>query len=393
MRTLIGLLTSSALFMLCLGAATPAVSLRLEAAGWSHSFLSLTLGTHHIGFAAVAIFGTSMLTHLGARKALLLASLSLAFGTFLQAGWTHPLNIAFGRAIGGAAVALTCITVEPGIGRIGGARRGTLLGLYLVSSNLSYSLGSALSGYELWSLVLATLAALCICMPASLLSNESPFPCAARVELGPICTLTPDALIAALCGGATTTTLLVVTPLQGLQLGLSPTQNTIYVTLIAAMGALVPTPMGLLADRGDRRKILRQTVLWAAILALISAWVQTPILSAIALAASAGACFSLYPLGFGWAQSQIDPESFARGAGALLLAAATGSVIGAPIAGGFLASIGPAALPLWIAIAASLSWLGIHLSTKKSGRESESSLGITSAESYGHFRLDLKARV
>lgn len=395
MRTLIGLLLSSSLAMVCMGMATPAVAMRLEASGLGGGALGLVLALHHLGFAAVAVLGGSLADRLGARRAIVLSGLLLAGAVALQALSPSSLVVGVARGGGGAAIALLCLAVEPGIGRIAGSRRGLYLGIYLIITSLSLGLGAPFAAYGHVALLAAAAIAVLILAAGLVIPiepappNRTPEPgrsplsraisprlaSASRwlerrrigepraegerrsVDLGALLSRAPGATLAALAGGAATSAIVAVAPLQASGLGFGPEETSLHLMALLFAGAISPLPLGLIADRSDRDRVILVAATLATVSSLVAA-LSPPPFSIIFQILGAGFAFALYPLGVGLAQDRMGPSEFSRASGGLLLAFAAGSVLGPPVGGSLLDLVGPSALPIWVAGSASIAVLG-----------------------------------
>ncbi|MBX2813977.1 MAG: hypothetical protein KTR25_19335 [Myxococcales bacterium] len=355
MRILVSVLAFFVFHMVCLGAATPAICIRLEAAGWSGGPLALTLSGHHVGFGVVAICFPRALTNVGLRSALSAASLILCVSIIIQNECSHAMGITSGRVVGGAATALACLAIESSLGQTGPHRRGFVLGLYMILGNAAYSVGTTIAGFYPGALPVAAISAALGLVPAVMSPESLPFrPITGSRASGwlPLIRQAPHAISAALAGGSATTAMLVISPLQATRLGLSPSEITIYLTSIVLAGTIFPVPLGILADRFSHHQVLQYTAGGAGVLSLFATIIPNPLCSLSLLVLSTGLCFSLYPLGLGIAQSRLSADHATAANSGLLLAGATGSVLGAPLCGAFIDMLGPPALGLWVAFSA-----------------------------------------
>lgn len=357
MVPLVGFLGAYAILMFVMGVATPTLALALERAGISGGVAGLVLASHHVGFAATALVAGPILGRFGARRALGIAGFSLGAAVFMQAGFESPWLLGVGRAIGGSAVAVACLAIEPGLGALAGRRRGLVLGAYLVVGNLALCAGPPLASFGLSVLVPVSALAVAVILPAALVPARRTRAVGPGLDLRLLVSAAPGATLAAFAGGAATSALFAVGPLWGLRLGLSPAEGALLVVALVAAGGIAPLPLGLLADRTDRDRVIRFTSTGCAAAGLAAALSPTPAAFVFAAVASAFA-FSLYPLGVGLAQDRLDADELLRASGGMLLAFAAGSVLGPPVAGFLVESRGPAALPLWVAVSGSLAVLG-----------------------------------
>lgn len=346
------------------GLSTPVLASALRAAGHGGGAVGLALSAYYVGFGIVAVTGSNFVRRVGDRGALGLAGLGLAASLASQTAILTLGSAGLARAGCGASIALFCLSVEPGLGRCSGHNRGLVLGMYLVVMNVSQGFGAGLSSFGLAMLPWAAGAAL-LMLPAALFfpgGSAAPRTNSSFPDLGALVMVAPGATLAALAGGAATGGLSAVVPIFGERLGMDAEQVSWMLVGIIGMGALVPIPMGMLADRGDRDQVIRGTALVSSGLALLSA-LQGGLAGVIYLGLAAGVAFALYPLGVGLAQERLGAEGFSRSGGGLMVGFAAGSVLAAPVAGAAVELIGAPALPLWVALAASFAVPGPLLRT------------------------------
>ena len=359
--TSLALLTASALVMVAIGIATPLTCLRLETLGLGSSQIGIALACHHVGFAVVALKGSRWCEAWSSRSTLTAVGWTLSASILMQA-IDHCIAIALGRGLGGGAIAFACLAIEPILGQKAGRRRGVMLGAYLVTSNLSYGLGAAIAGSVSYALFVAAGAAALVSLPIWLSGPQKPPPDSSIISTSPqghlpflrFISISPRATLAAFGGGAATTVLLVMTPLEAARMNLDPSVTSQILMLIIFAGAFFPSPMGLLADRFDRNLILALTAGLGFVLSLGAALNLGFNSRYTCLILAAGMMFALYPLSVSLVQERVPPEAATQASGRLLLAYALGSFLGPPIAGILLDCIGESTIPLWVAASAAL---------------------------------------
>jgi MFS family permease len=368
MRSLVGFLVSSALLMLANGIATPTLVAKLTAAGLEGSAQGLVLATWGVGFAGVAVGGGAVAARLGPRRTVVASAAGMALSLAAQFWVASPVLLAAARALSGAAVALGCLAIEPGLGRAAGARRGLVFGIYLVVSNVAVGAGTLFEGLGPEALLVGVAVAGGMALPAPSVPRVGPAVSGAPrgVDFRLVLARTPGAAVAALAGGMTAGSLLAVAPLHAAALGLGPGGTQMYLLGLTGLGALLPLPLGMVADRSDRDRVILAVALLLSGAAL--AGLALPPLGSVAcLVVAGGLSSALYPLGLGLAQARLTAEEMTRASGGYLLAYAVGSVLGPVGAGALVEAMGPSALSVWVVGAGSLAVLGPALRALASG--------------------------
>ncbi len=241
----------------------PLLALRLEAAGFPAHVNGL-----HIAVSGLATLIGAPLTPVLARlfgvRPLLLLAIALAVATLLGFAFCGDYRVWLGlRALFGLSLTIIFVVSEFWISAAAPpARRGAVLGLYATFLAAGFALGPALLSVTgakgLLPFVVAAALVAAAAVPVVMTGAE-----AATKIGGPgwpdprtIFSAAPLALAAGLLYGAFETGLNGLLPVFGLRAGFPPAWATFQLTLVALGNVVFPVPLGMLADRTRKSRLL-----------------------------------------------------------------------------------------------------------------------------------------
>ncbi|MGH6912814.1 MAG: MFS transporter, partial [Geminicoccales bacterium] len=171
--------------------------------------------------------------------------------------------------------------------------------------------------------------------------------------------LAPLALAAILVFGFVETTGFALLPLYGLALGYDEAGAAFLLTLLIAGNVLFQIPIGWLADRVPRERVL----LGCAVLALLGVafWpvaLDAPTMGWPLLVACGGALGGFYTLSMALLGQRFRGADLAVANTAFVLMYQLGAMVGPALGGGAMQRLGPDALPVTLAIALGLFTAG-----------------------------------
>jgi MFS family permease len=319
----------------------PLLALRLEAAGYPAHTNGL-----HIAVTGLATLVGAPLTPWLARvlgvRTLLLGAIALAIATlmgfaFVTDYWLWlPLRAAFG-------LSLTVIFVvsEYWISAAAPpAQRGFVLGLYATVLALGFAIGPAMlsvTGAEglLPFFVAAGLVA-AAAIPVALAGRDATVKMEGkgRTAFGKIFAASPVALCAALLYGAIETGLNGLLPVFGMRSGFPEGWATAQLSLVALGNVVFPIPIGLIADRLNKVRMLAAFAFvgLAGALALPALAVDRTTYAA-GLFLWGGVIGGLYPVGLAVLSERFRGAGLASANAAYIMMYALGMIAGPPVLG------------------------------------------------------------
>lgn len=313
----------------------PLLSLVLENRGTSASATGINTAFAGIAALAVTPFVPRIAQHFGAAQTLLAA---LAISTV-----TFPLFYVFEsygswlllRFVFHGAVTAAFILSEFWINALAPpGKRGLLLGVYATVLSLGFAVGPAILGlvgsagflpFALGTAVLAlSLLPVLFALGANPAMPEKPSGRFIRYLF-----LVPLGTFAGLTFGATDSGILTFIAVYGLRVGLEQASAALLVSALAVGNIVSQIPLGLLADRMDRRILLLiVTVVAMASMMLLPVVSHSPILLLCTMAVFGGVVAGLYTVGLVHIGARLEGSDLAAANAGFVFMYGLGMLIG-----------------------------------------------------------------
>lgn len=340
-RDYVAIIAGIAVVAALIGLGLPLISLLLESRGHG----SATIGWNGALPAVAGMLGAALLPRIMQRVSavrLLYAGLAITAIGLLPMALTESLPAWFAlRLLFGLGLTVVFVVTEAWISRIAPeARRGRLIGLYSTVLACGFALGPgvlALTGVHGPAPFLAAAAMLALAaLPLLFVHGRAP-----RFEPethtgGVIGTIrqAPDLMLAVAAFGAVESIVLILLPSYGLAHRLSETAAAALLLASGLGNAMSQLPIGWLADRMDRRRLLIGAAVVATLAALAAPFlVADPILRWPLMFIWGGAAVALYTVGLTLLGQRFSGASLASANAAFILMYSLGSLIGPPLAG------------------------------------------------------------
>jgi MFS family permease len=351
----------------CTGSAllTTAVSLHLGQPGMDPGIVQIVLTAYPVGFLIGCLATRRIVVRFGHEGTFGLI-LALAFAATLGFAFTAflPLWFCF-RLFGGMAMAGMFVVCESWINLYAEERnRGAMFALYMLSTAIAVLLGQVLVGLigahspHLFPVAAAFVAAAFAprllgkrwpALPAAAIQRDQAMPGALpeeRLGAWQLFKIAPVTVVSIFQGGITNMNVFVLTPIYGMQIGLSAATTVGLVTTLSIAGMLAQTPVGWLSDRFDRRVILLvQGLLSVTLCILIAALgnASEPLLFTLFFLYGAAA-LTIYPVAIAFANSRLPSRHMVAASGTLLLLYSVGNVATPGLAAGLMTHTIPQAM-------------------------------------------------
>ena len=354
-RALLAIITCISAVGLSLGLTIPLVSLNLDSRGVDSEWIGLMAAMPAFGILIASPIVPALVNRLGARTALVGAIATGAASVLALPLFDHYGFWLLARMVMGAADALLFTVSETWINQIAEERnRGRLVALYITVLSTCFGLGPsliALTGSQgVFPLLLAGLIFSCSALPlwwadtGLSLEAESPsFGVLGFFRLAP--TVSAAVLLFSFLDGSGISLL----PLFGLRHGYSEAIAAIMVSVMIGANIVLQYPLGWLADRFDRERLLAACGVGFTASALllpwaVQSWLLWPVL--ILLGISAGGVYTLAMILVGQRFRGVELVTANAAFGVLW---GIGSLLGPLCAGLGMAVFDPDGLPLtWV---------------------------------------------
>jgi MFS family permease len=317
------------------------LALRLAEQGYSGGAIGLNSAAGGLATFAIAPFVPALARRLGVRRLLIFSILAgaLSLAAFAATDGYWPwLAI---RTLFGAALTILFAVSEFWISSAALAgRRGLVMGLYTASFALGIALGPsilAVTGTQGSAPFLAAIALFLLAgLPIAVLGTSAPvLERPARISVLAFVAAMPAATCAALVYGAIETTAMGLLPVYALRSGLGAATGALLVTIFALGNGAFQTPIGIVSDRFDRRRLLMLVAGFGTIGALLLPLAREAGFAAFAslLFVWGGVVGSLYAIGLAYLGSRYQGAELASGNAAYIMLYSAGMLAGPPLTG------------------------------------------------------------
>lgn len=355
LRTILGpvkaLLGGTAAFMAgnsLLGVVLP---LRMEAADYPVALTGLVMAAYYLGLAFGGLRAKHVIIRIGHIRAFavfaaITSATCLAYGFFF-----HPVAWVLLRVINGFCIAGMTTSVESWLNeRSDNQTRGRVLGFYMLAFYLAVACGQTLVNVAPVSgddhlMIAAVLTGLAL-VPIAMTKLGEP-------DLGQVRVLNVRALYAAskvgVVGAAVAGVLVgsfyALAVVFARKIGLSVTEAALFMSTVVIGGLAFQVPVGMLADRFDRRIVMSCILLvvgasWLLLSNAVTSDVSLPVLIFMALLFG-GAISSIYPLCVAQTFDRLDRRYYVAASGRLLMVYSIGATIGPLLASTLMSLYGP----------------------------------------------------
>jgi len=358
---MMAIMTSSTVIGMTVSFSFPLLSLVLQREGVGASLIGLNAAAYGIAIFVVAPWLPRLVNRLGAVRSMA-AGQALCVVCFLLL----PLEVDLGlwavlRFLLGLGTVLSWVASESAVNALAEeSSRGRVIGFYATLFCIGYAAGPILilitgSAGALPFVVAAALLALGMLPLAFAKGVAQAMAEPGSTDLVRVWRLAPLALGAILAFGLIETSGFALLPLYGLALGYEEAGAAALLTLLIAGNILFQLPLGWLADRMARDRLLLACA--ALALAFVVLWpllLPLPALAWVLLLACGGALGGLYTLSMALIGERFRGTDLAVANTAFVLMYQTGAVIGPALGGIAMEGFGPHGLPAVLALALTL---------------------------------------
>jgi MFS family permease len=355
LRAIVPMIAGTAIMCAGNGLLTTVVGLTLIRGGVDPEAVQPIVTGYPLGFLVGCLTARQLIIRLGHARAfatlvLLEAAASIGFTLSFHAWVWVGLRIVDGFCIAGCFT-----TVESWVNLNADTRsRGTLIGLYMVSTTLGLSLGQTLlnlaNGIALFGIAIAVL---CLSpLPLALGPRKSPsmalVPRTIHEPMGMAAFLliAPLAILAAAQAGMTNLNFVSVAPIYGAMIGLTPAEAGELIIAFSLGGLFAQPVVGILSDRFDRRALLTGTAgLSATLCFIIAISAKLPLVLLLLVLVLFGAfTLAIYPLALALAASRVPASLVVSMSSKFLLIYSLGSVVSPAISTLLMQRVAPQAM-------------------------------------------------
>lgn len=342
-----------AIFMLMAGSGflSTLVAVRLELAGAS----ALTIGLVGTAYFGGLVFGSlrvpSLIGRIGHIRAFaacvtVFSASGLAYALLREPIWWGVL-----RFVDGVAMAGVFVCLESWLNRQAAPQsRSMILAAYMVSLYGGQAAGQFLLNLgqdqpDLPFMLSAIVLSLAL-LPVLLTQLEQP-----RVEkikpfsLRRLYAASPLGIVGVIINGAILGAFYALGSVYVQRLGMNLSQVALFTSCVIMGGVALQTPLGLLSDRFDRRRVVIFCFFAVAVISASIAFLPLPQVALFGLGALFGGfAFALYPLCVAHSNDHLQEDERLGASSGLVLAYSAGAVMGPMLGSTGMTALGPAGL-------------------------------------------------
>lgn len=325
--------------------------LRMAAGDYPVMLIGLVMAAYYAGLAAGGLHGKRIILWVGHIRAFAAFAAVLATATLAYpVAFTAPAWVVL-RLVNGFCIAGLIATIESWLNdRSSNETRGRVLGLYMMTTYIAVASGQMLAGIAdvegYGPFMLAAALMTLSLVPVALTSLGAPALAGhRRLDMRTLYAGSPVGVIGAGVAGMLIGSFYGLGVVFAREVGLDVAKAALFMTMVVVGGFVFQWPVGMLADRLDRRIVLVLVLVTVAL-----AWTLLAFASAAALALPTrfglaivfgGAISSVYPLCVAQTFDRLDRKHYVSAAGRLLMIHATAAMVGPLLTSTVMAAYGP----------------------------------------------------
>jgi MFS family permease len=356
---------------IALGMMSPLIGLLMNEAGLSRALIGANTAMFALAILLVAPFTAGLMRRLGTRWFLvgclvLCAITAVAFKPFAPSFIWFPIRLAMGCGLAGLWVAS-----EASINEIAEEhRRGFLIGIYATIHTLGFAAGAGLIrllGTQGWWPFIIAAALMAGAAVPILLSKSLPTPTtspppppvaerpsnslAAPPPIRDYFRAVPFVMAGALVFGAIDLGVIAMLPVYGARTGFAQGEAALFVFAAAVASPVLQVPLGILADRVSRRRLLFGLGALGLLTAIgLPVALPIPVLRYGVLVLLSGASFGLYTVSLALLGQRFKGPDLAGANASFVFAYGIGALLGPPISGLAMDIWDPHGLAVFLAV-------------------------------------------
>lgn len=311
------------------------MSMRLD--GQDTDAIGLVMSLYFVGMLLGSMYGKNLISRVGHIRIFAACASVATMCALLHSIWSVPVVWGVLRVLMGFTNATFFMTMETWLSESSTREnRATVLGSYQFVTYFGLALGQLMLNFaEPQDPILYIYVAMlfCLCMIPVLMSrsggpriNESE-----SMPLKDLYKKSPLGVIGIMISGICLGAFYNMSSVYGADVGMTKSQIATFMSATMVGGFLLQFPVGKLADLFDRRTVLVITLLVACFAAMVLPIMASQGEMAITIACAiilSGALACVYPIALADAFDRLKPTEMVAASGKLILAYATGGVIG-----------------------------------------------------------------
>ncbi len=371
-RSLVAVIAAALSVGIAVGAMVPLISLRLEAAGYSNTLIGINGAMFPIGLLAIGYWLPPILRFFGPLRAVYFGVGVTSCSVLLLPVLDNYVAWCLLRLGAGAAGGVYWVMSETWINMMVTEKtRGRVMAIYTATMAFGFAFGPeivariGIEGFLPFVIVSALLALSAV--PFFFVHDVKPvIPEHAGVNVLGALRIAPLVLFAGLAGGAAESALYILLPLYGTDAGYDQASAARLLTWFYIGNVVLQFPLGYVADRFGRFRLLQLcvagTLIGAILLPLVFAQ-ELPLRTMLLL--WGGVTMGIYTLSLALLGERFKPGDLSAANAAYVMMYEFGGLGGPVIAGGMMDTMGRQGLPLFAVIITAVYLIYAAISRRK----------------------------
>lgn len=331
--------------------------LRMEAAGYPVALTGAIMAAYYFGLALGGLRGKHVIFRIGHIRAFAVFAALMVATTLAYEAFFHPAAWLIFRIVNGFCIAGMTATIESWLNtRSSNQTRGRVLSYYMVTFYLAIAAGQSLvniadvAAPDLFMLA-ASLIGLSL-IPVAMTSLGEPNLSRSRaLNVRELYSASKVGVVGAGVAGLIVGSFYALGIVFARRIGLSVSEAALFMSVVVLGGLAAQLPIGVLADRYDRRVVMSGALLavgtaWGTLAGFIASGLPFVVLL-IAAMAFGGAMSSVYPLCVAQTFDRLESRYYIAAAGRLLMVYSIGATIGPLLAATLMSIYGPSSFFLF----------------------------------------------
>ncbi len=331
--------------------------LRMESAGYPVALTGAIMAAYYLGLALGGLRAKHVIFKIGHIRAFAVFAAVTSITALAYAGFFHPVAWLILRIVNGFCIAGMTATIESWLNtRSSNKTRGRVLGFYMLTLYLAIASGQMLVNLaDVASADLFMLAASLIglsLVPVAMTRLGEPNLTDSRVlNVRDLYAASKVGVVGAGVAGLMVGSFYALGVVFARGIGLSVSEAALFMSVVVLGGLVAQLPVGMLADRFDRRIVMAGTLLavgitWGTLASFVATGLPFSGLLGVALAFG-GAMSSVYPLCVAQTFDRLERKYYIAASGRLLMVYSIGATIGPLLAAMLMSVYGPSSFFLF----------------------------------------------
>lgn len=325
--------------------------LRMEAAGYPVALTGAIMAAYYFGLAIGGLHGKHVIFRIGHIRAFAVFAALTAATTLAYAAFEHPAAWLVLRVVNGFCIAGMTAAIESWLNtKSRNETRGRVLSFYMVTFFLATALGQTLVnladvGTPDLLMLAASLIGLSLIPVAMTRLGEPNLSNSGVLNVRQLFAASKVGVVGAGVAGLMVGSFYALGVVFAIKIGLSVSEAALFMSVVVLGSLVFQLPIGVLADRYDRRFVMSGALLavgiaWGTLAGFVASGLPFTALLIVGMAFG-GAMSSVYPLCVAQTFDRLERRYYVAASGRLLMVYSIGATVGPVLASVLMSIYGP----------------------------------------------------